>query len=118
MIRLILIAVLLASCASAPPVSRQAAQIHMAHNPPPGPAQFLGPLSVAHGQGCGGFGERGNLQGAMSLLHNAAADAGADYVQITRIAPDGHTAAGFGCYRNAYTLEGNAYRLGTAQAMH
>lgn len=96
-----------------PPASAQATEVTVAKaDPPPGSAD-LGPIEAAHGEGCGGFGERGTFEGAMIALRNAAAARGANYVAlIATMSP--HLSGG--CFDNRFVLQGIAYQVHPEQA--
>lgn len=94
-------------CAGSVPVVAGAEKIKVVRVAPIGGGERLKELRVVHGSGCGLLGPLGNEQGALTLLRNQAHDAGADYVQITRVVEpysDGE------CRHNEYIVEAIAYR--------
>jgi hypothetical protein len=69
--------------------------------------QDIGPISVADGEGCGGFGYQGTYDRAMTLLKNKAFRMGADYVQIFTVS---EPYSANGCFVNLYKISGTAYK--------
>jgi hypothetical protein len=105
----ILLSVLtLAGCAAAQvAVAPEAVNVRTGTELPPEPYQELGAITASHGGGCGGFGTRGNYEGAYTILRNKAAGLGANYVRVLRII-ELHLISL--CQSNEYTIEGIAYR--------
>lgn len=106
----VLLALLLSlgsGCAGSVPVAAGAEKIKVVRVAPMGGGERLKELRVVHGSGCGLLGPLGNEEGAFALLRNQAQEAGADYVQITRVVvpySDGE------CRHNEYIVEGVAFR--------
>jgi hypothetical protein len=67
----------------------------------------IGPVSGAHGKGCGGFGTTGTYEGAIRNLKDNAARMGADYVQIFTINQP-HLSGN--CFDNLYSISGTAFK--------
>lgn len=105
---LLLVTLLLGGCAAAEvAVAPAALDARTGSEPPIEPYQEMGAITASHGDGCGGFGTRGNYEGAYTLLRNKAATLGADYVRILRITEPHPVGV---CFRNEYTIDGIAYR--------
>jgi hypothetical protein len=109
-IRLILafLLVLATGCAGSVVLVKGAAQVRALKEPPREGGKPITVLQAVHGSGCGLLGTLGNYEGALNILRNQAAEAGANYVHIThQKAPysDGQ------CRHNEYVLEGTAYRV-------
>jgi len=68
---------------------------------------LLGPISGVDGDGCGGFGEEGTYENAVTNLRNNASTMQADYAQIITIS-EPHLSGG--CYVNLYRISANAYK--------
>ena len=84
-----------------------AREVRVAKSDPPDSYKEVGQVSVADGQGCGGFGYLGTYQRAMVLLKNSAYRMGADYVQLFAISEPRLVSD---CFVNQYKLSGTAYR--------
>jgi len=92
--------------AATTPISAAGKRVKVLKGDPAGSCEELGPVSVTHGNGCGGFGEAGTYDGAYALLKNEAGARGANYVRIDatrRPYGDGQ------CFHNEFTIEGMAY---------
>ena len=99
---------ILVGCVAEPiPLNPAAFQIRIGKSDPGEGYIEVGPVTATHGGGCGGFGSRGTYEGAYAILKNKAATLGADYVQIYTVS-EPHPAGG--CFVNAYTITGTAYR--------
>lgn len=102
---------ILASCfpvAAVPPASPRATTVRVGKaDPPPGAAE-MGTIEATHGVNCGGFGERGTLEGAMVILRNMAAARNANYVSLLSTT-EPHLVGG--CFDNRFVLRGIAYRV-------
>jgi len=83
-------------------------------SPPSGAYAQLGAITATHGGGCGLYGSRGTYEGAFTILRNKAAAIGADYVQIIKVTEPRMEGV---CMRQAYTLDGIAYRRVAAASM-
>ena len=101
---------LLVSCAGLAPIPPQtplASGVRVGKADAPLGSVDLGVIEAEHGHGCGGFGERGSLEGAMVVMRNKAAERGANYVALlSTLEP--HLAGG--CFDDRYVLSGMAFR--------
>jgi hypothetical protein len=91
-----------------PPQSPHAADVKIGKADPPLGSVDLGVIEAGHGHGCGGFGERGSLEGAMAVMRNKAAERGANYVALLSTM-EPHLAGG--CFDDRYVVSGMAYRV-------
>jgi hypothetical protein len=105
---LILFPLLLIGCfatAATPALLAGSERIRIGKSDPAGLVE-LGPIEAVHGSGCGGFGEKGTYDGAVTVLRNEAARMGASYVEIfTLTEPHSET----GCFDNRFVIRGTAW---------
>lgn len=94
--------------APTPATSPQARAVEVGKSDPPAGATELGVIEVEHGDGCGMYGTKGTLEGAIALLKEEAVRRGANYVELLTLT-EPH--AEHGCYVQAYKARGMAYRL-------
>jgi hypothetical protein len=105
---LLLVCFVLVSCVAAPiPLSPEASQVRIGKSDAGEGYLEVGAITATHGGGCGAYGSRGTYEGAYAILKNKAATLGADYVQIFTMSEPHPTG---GCFVNAYTITGTAYR--------
>jgi hypothetical protein len=103
---------LLAGC-SAQPVALQpgAETVKIGKDDPGAGYTYVGEVSGISGSGCGLFGTKGSFADSAKAMRNEASAIGADYVQIMTQTKPGHGgSAESGCYRNAYQIDGTAYK--------
>ncbi|HET7545733.1 MAG TPA: DUF4156 domain-containing protein [Polyangiaceae bacterium] len=101
----------LAACngvAAVPALSPQAQQVRVEDREPPEGATALGAISVTHGQGCSFSGDHGTREGATAMLKDAAAQRGANFVQVTKVV---EPYSGHDCTHREFKMEGLSYRL-------
>ncbi|MEO7095844.1 MAG: DUF4156 domain-containing protein [Polyangiales bacterium] len=89
------------------PLTWGASRLHVGKSDPDPACEELQPIEAVHGDGCGGFGERGSYNGAYNVLRNLAADVGADYVRMDSQVPP-HSERG--CFDNKFVIRAVAYR--------
>jgi hypothetical protein len=106
-LRVLALASLLFACAPAPPKSPGDSKLEVGEEPAPLGYVEIGRLEATHGKGCGVFGDRGNAEGAMQSLRNAALARGAHYLQVTKTT---EPTADRNCVSHVYKAEGVAYR--------
>lgn len=94
--------------AAVPALSPQSQQVRVEEREPPADATALGALAVTHGQGCSFSGDRGTREGAIALLKQAAAQRGANFVQLTKVI---EPYSGHDCYHREFKMEGLSFRL-------
>ncbi|GLS90372.1 hypothetical protein GCM10007916_14390 [Psychromonas marina] len=107
---LLLLSVFLTGCATAPKLTtiKAAESIKVTTFSPPSGYEFVAPITVVDGTGCGSFGYRGTYERAEIILRNKAYSLGADYVQINTVRepylnyPD--------CFVNTYQIQGATYK--------
>jgi len=107
--RAIVISALLAACAAAPVSLNKAGERVQVGKGDPDRSQYeeIGPIEAQHGSGCGMYGSVGTYEGAYTQLRNAAAEKGADYVELISTREpynDGR------CAHNDYVMRGIAFR--------
>lgn len=112
--RLLMIAVSmsLVACASARPktveVTAAGSTVQAGKADPGAEYVELGPITVAHGGGCGRDTIRGTYEGAYAMLRNAAARMGGDYVRIDVANPSHYVE---NCRSASYALSGVVFEF-------
>ncbi len=106
-LRALALASLLLACAPVPPKSPGDSKLEVGKAPAPLGYVEIGHVEATHGKGCGVFGDRGNPEGAMQALRNAALARGADYLRLTKTS---EPTADRNCVSHVYKAEGMAYR--------
>lgn len=108
---LLLVIFLLAGCAAVPVDYRwdKARNVKVKKADPPSYCKEVMPIEVTHGNGCGGFGARGDYKNAYIMLKNEAYSNGANYVRIDEQVAPIKMATNGGCASNEYTIRGVAY---------
>jgi hypothetical protein len=94
--------------AAVPALSPQSQQVRVEEREPPDGATPLGAIAVTHGQGCSFTGDRGTREGATALLKEAAAQRGANFVQVTKVV---EPYSGHDCTHREFKMEGLSFRL-------
>lgn len=102
------IALAVSSCVSTP-VSLQpgAEAVRVGKSDPPQNYEEVGPVTGVNGNGCGGFGTRGDYAAAVIDLKNRTYSMGANYAQIITIKEPRLEG---GCYDNSYKINAMAYK--------
>jgi hypothetical protein len=106
-LRVLALTSLLLACAPLPPKAPGDSRLTVGESPAPLGYEPIGRIEGTHGKGCGVFGGRGNAEGAMQALRNAALARGADYLQVTKVT---EPTADRNCVSHVYKAEGIAYR--------
>ncbi|HYP78136.1 MAG TPA: hypothetical protein VER12_19320 [Polyangiaceae bacterium] len=91
-----------------PAISPGAQQVQVEDHEPPAGATALGEIKVTHGKGCSFSGDSGTREGATALLREAAAQRGANFVQVTQVV---EPYSGHDCVHREFTISGLSYRL-------
>lgn len=95
---------------TAPPISLQpgAETVKIFRNDdPPVSCKEIKVVEVSHGNGCGGFGAPGNLEGAYNMFKNATISADGNAAILQSESPSGVMVGD--CYKNDYTIRGVAF---------
>lgn len=74
---------------------------------------MLGAVTIADGEGCGGFGYQGSYGRAIVLLQNVAHSRGANFAQIMTIT-EPHSERE--CFNNQYVISATLYKSNGADA--
>ena len=76
-------------------------------------SEMLGAVTIADGEGCGGFGFQGSYGRAIVLLQNVAHARGANFAQIMTIT-EPHSARD--CFDNQYVISATLYKSNSSVA--
>jgi hypothetical protein len=106
--------VAVASCQATPVAVSPAAQsVDVEKGDPGSGAKEIGPIEVAHGGGCGGFGDRGAYESAVAMLRNKANAMGGNYVRVMMLT-EPHSENG--CFDNRFIIRGTVFLVTEAPA--
>lgn len=100
--------VALASCsggvATVPVLAPAAAAVRVGKTDADPSCRDLGPIEIAHGDGCYGTGDLGTYEGAYNALRNLAAERGGTYVRMDHQMPPHPVTPD--CYDNRFVIRG------------